>query len=129
MKLWSAKTFFLVAAGAAALLLFSFLQEINRRWHYQQEVHRLTAEVEQLEQETIVLARLNQYFTTAEYQERQAREKLNYRAPGEKVVLIPHNAKNTIATQPKTQQRAAALSIPEQWWHVFFVDESGLYES
>jgi len=70
----------------------------------------------------IELENLNQYFRTDSYQERLAREKLNYRAPGEQVVLIPSEAQPALesaATEP-----VGATTPLEEWWQVLFVREA-----
>ena len=67
---------------------------------------------------------LNQYFRSDDYQERLAREQLNYKAEGEKVVLIPES---DLVPPPSSQAIASDevhVSTPLQWWKVFFVDET-----
>lgn len=104
------------------LLLVSLAQEMNRRIQIQREVRALETRAQDLERSVIELANLNQYFRTDAYQERLAREKLNYRAPGEQVVLIPENAQP--ATQAEEVAKAAEKSSPlEEWWKIFFVPE------
>ena len=101
-------------------LLVSLAQEMNRRVQIQREVRRLEEEVQAMQRSVIELENLNQYFRTDAYQERLAREKLNYRAPGEQVVLIPENAQpEEESIAPESQE--ATLSPLEEWWHIFFV--------
>lgn len=101
-------------------LLVSLAQEMNRRLEIRREVQRLEEEVAQMQATTIELRNLNQYFTTTDFQERLAREKLNYQAPGEKLVLVPDEAGQltTEGSAPAEQIRP----IPEDWWRLFFVD-------
>lgn len=112
--------------GAASiiifLILFSLVQEMNRRWQVQREVQRLEQEVRQAEKRMIELENLNQYFRTDDYQERLAREKLDYRASGEEVVLIPEEQATADAPGQGSQNIKQALSIPLRWWHIFFVE-------
>lgn len=114
----------LVAAAAIALIiLISLAQEMNRRLQLQREVQRLENEAKEMHKNVIELENLNQYFRTDAYQERLAREKLNYAAPGEKVVLIPE----TIVNQTEERTATAAertIPIPERWWRIFFVEGS-----
>lgn len=112
-----------VAGVAAVLIIFSLAQETNRRWQYQQEVRRLEQEVREVEKSTIALEHLNQYFRTDEYQERLAREKLNYRAPDEKVILIPHDQPLTADQKKGTNDSSDdTVSIPRLWWDLLFAD-------
>lgn len=106
----------------ALLILFSLAQEMNRRWQVQREVARLEVEVTNMERKVVELSQLNEYFSTPDYKERLAREQLNFRAPGEKVVLIPERAitKQDAAAAPAAE--VEKRSIPLRWWYLFFVD-------
>lgn len=111
-----------IAGVIAILILFSLAQEANRRWQIQREVARLETDVRDAEKSILALQQLNEYFKTSDYKERLAREQLNFRAPGEKVVLIPEKdgvpqtGKNIATSQERP------LSIPLKWWYIFFVD-------
>lgn len=111
----------LLLAGVVVLfILVSLAQEMNRRWQYQAQVDLLEEEVRQSEKGLVELEHLNEYFRTAEYQERLAREKLNYRAPGESVVLIPQDEVSTNPDIEKPQEEVKPNSIPKKWWLIFF---------
>ena len=108
------------------IFLVSLAQEMNRRIRVQREVQHLTQEVQQREKKVVALEQLNQYFRTDDFQERLAREKLNYAGPGEKVILLPEET-NLGQAAPTDDETAVQTSIPERWWQVFFVGgESGL---
>lgn len=107
----------------ALLILFSLAQEANRRWQIQREVSRLEQEVSDMEKSLVALQQLNEYFRTPDYKERLAREQLNFRAPGEKVVLIPEKGGVPVSTTKATQEQKV-VSIPLRWWYLFFVDSS-----
>lgn len=110
------------------LILLSLAQEMNRRWQVEREVARLDEEVHNLQKNVIELDNLNQYFRTDDYQERLAREKLNFRAPGENVVLIPEEELDPEAEQAAgEQEQATPASIPLRWWDVFFVSPDGAH--
>lgn len=106
----------------ALLILFSLAQEANRRWQVQREITRLEKDVSEMKKGLIALQQLNEYFRTPDYKERLAREQLNFRAPGEKVVLIPENTGLSVPTKAKVDQEQKQLSIPLKWWYLFFVD-------
>lgn len=103
------------------LILFSLAQEMNRRWQIEREVVRLNQEADGLKKNVIELQNLNQYFRTADFQERLAREKLNYRAPGEEVVLIPEDEQpQEVSIKNQIINRGIDPSIPLKWWNTFF---------
>ncbi len=105
------------------ILIVSLVQEMNRRWQVQREVAALEAEVKAAERKTIELAHLNQYFRTDAFQERVARENLNYSAPGEKVVLVPEEAQDVPTASSEIGGKTQPASIPLKWWQIFFVEE------
>lgn len=108
------------------LILLSLAQEMNRRWQVQREVQRLEEQARELESNVISLENLNQYFRTDDFQERLAREKLNYSAPGEEVVLIPEQDAAAESSASQTKEKAQEISLPLQWWNVFFMEEKRL---
>jgi len=110
-----------VTGVVALFVVMSLVQEMNRRWQVQREVRQLEEQANEMQQAVTQLENLNQYFRTDDYQERLAREKLNYQAPGEKVVLIPDETRT--ATAEAATPAEAPMSIPEKWWRIFFVPE------
>jgi cell division protein FtsB len=110
-----------VTGIVALFVILSLVQEMNRRFQIQREVLELEQEAADMQRTITQLENLNQYFRTDDYQERLAREKLNYQAPGEKVVLIPDESRTapTAAEKPAEPPRP----IVEKWWRIFFVPE------
>ena len=123
MSLVQPKVIIGVGLSIALLLIVSLAQEMHRRWQIQREVAQLEAKVREAERATIELQNLNRYFQTDDFQERLAREKLNFKAPGEEVVLLPHGEEATDESTSSAEQAPAETSTPEQWWRLFFVDE------
>jgi len=121
MSLLQPKVILAVTIIVVLLIFVSLAQEMNRRLQVQREVIKLEQEVQSMQKTVIELSNLNQYFQTDAYQERLAREKLNYSAPGEKVVLIPDQQYNTAAPAEETAAQAD-ISVPEKWWRIFFVE-------
>jgi cell division protein FtsB len=110
-----------VAAVIVLFILLSLGQEMNRRWQIEREVARLEAQANDVQRNVTELENLNQYFRTSDFQERLAREKLNFRAPGEEVVLIPEDEQlSEVAVGTQQIQRESVISIPVQWWNAFF---------
>lgn len=111
--------------GAVVFLLFilsALVQEMNRRMQVQKEVARLEQEVRSLDKAVMEMSNLNQYFRSEAYKERMAREKLNYRAPGEEVVLLPDERSVGDEAREDTE-KIVKLSIPMHWWRIFFVEQ------
>lgn len=111
-----------VTGIVVVFILLSLGQEMNRRWQIEREVNRLEQEADTLKKSVVELEHLNQYFRTSDFQERLAREKLNYRAPGEEVVLIPENEVAGEGPVESLEIAKAEPPIALKWWNVFFVD-------
>lgn len=119
------KIIFGVTAVVALFIVTSLAQEMNRRIAVQREVLRLEHEADNMHKSLIELENLNQYFRTDDYQDRVAREKLNYNAPGEKVVVITESTDKGSALK-SSENESELISIPERWWRLFFVDNSSV---
>lgn len=114
------------ATGIIVLfILFSLAQEMNRRLQIQREIVQLEQEAREVEKSLIAMENLNQYFRTDAFQERMAREKLNYRAEGEKVVLITEDYQAAAVETQAVDERVDS-SIPRRWWQIFFGDQLAL---
>lgn len=125
MTLLQPKVIIAVTLLIVGFILISLAQEVNRRWQTQREIQKLETQVHDAQKQVVELQNLNQYFSTDDYQERLAREKLNYQGPGEHVVAVPDNV---AAPTPVAGNTApiASISIPLAWWKVFFVDDPSL---
>ncbi len=98
----------LVMVVAARLLLQK--QEVDR------EISKLQAETDAIEKNNRQLSELIQYLGTAEYAEKEAREKLNLKKEGEHVVVLPKDSsENMVATNTVDNE-----SNPKKWFNYFF---------
>lgn len=122
MRVLSPKLITSIAGIVAVFILVSLAQEMNRRLQVQREVAKLQQEVHGLEKTIVEMENLNQYFDTDDFQERMAREKLNYRAAGETVVLITEEKPAGEPREPESQIEEEEVSIAQRWWRVFFID-------
>lgn len=104
-------------------ILFSLGQEISRRWQIDHQVAQLEQQADSMKKNVVELQNLNQYFQTSDYQERLAREKLNFRAPGEQVVLIPEDSAAPQAPAITLEVPKKPLPLPLAWWNMFFLDK------
>lgn len=110
-----------ITAGIVVFfLLISLAQEVNRQWQVQRQIQTLEAQVHGEQASIAELQNLNEYFRTDDFQERLAREKLNYRAPGEKVVLIPDRELGQTDSDVTKKDVPEELPSFRQWWNAFF---------
>jgi hypothetical protein len=93
------------------------------------EKQELLKQVERIKQDTASLEKIKEYISTSAYQEREAKQKLDLKKPGEEVVMITPgsitaNLSNdeliSILRDPKSEKRIPAQTNPERWWAFFF---------
>jgi cell division protein FtsB len=121
MQLFSHKIIVALAGIVVLFILVSLAQEMNRRIQIQREVALLDQEVRGLDKEIAEMENLNEYFRSNAFQERMAREKMNYRAPGEEVVLIPEVLGEQDVVGGNIVD-SKSTSVPERWWRIFFIE-------
>lgn len=110
-------------------ILLSLAQEVNRQWQVEREVHKLENEAKNMQASIVELENLNEYFRTDDFQERLAREKLNYQAAGEQVVLIPDEDLDIQNNEVfSNTEKSKEVLYPQRWWNVFFGPQPGLNE-
>lgn len=105
-------------------------REAKRNLEIKKEANRLGQEIKSLEERNKELAQTIESFKNEEVIEKEARERLNLRKPGEKLVVIvsPENQglggsgaekidENNIEEQKDNKEK----SNLEKWWNYFFV--------
>jgi hypothetical protein len=97
---------------------------MDRGKRIQEEIASLHAEAEKTQKENSLLKEKIKYFQTDDFQEQEARNKLNYQTPDEKTVVIkPGVSKGEVKIEepapiiPKVQD---LLPNYEKWWTQFF---------
>ena len=125
------KNVFLTLAliGIIIFLSIRILDIYKIKYTRELEKQDLLKQVERIKQDTASLERIKDYISTSAYQEREAKQKLDLKKPGEEVVMITPgsitaNLNNeeliSILRDPKSEQRIPAQTNPERWWAFFF---------
>ncbi|NBP56469.1 hypothetical protein EBU71_08035 [bacterium] len=93
------------------------------------EKQALIKQVERFKQDTVSLEKVKEYISTSAYQEREAKQRLDLKKPGEEVVMITPgsitaNLNNdeliSILRVPQAEKIIPAQSNQERWWAFFF---------
>lgn len=109
----------LIAGAFLVLIGVSLAQEFRRQILLEQHVRALRTDIEARERRIADLRRLREYLETDAYIERAAREKLNYRKPGEEVVIVPSPPSPTPTPLPRA--RGADGPRPARaWFDLYF---------
>ena len=106
-----------------AYLLLGAVKLIFENYRVHQETARLEQDVTTLEQRNLELRNLLAYYRTDSYKEKEARARLNFQKPGERVVAVPlpPGDDGSSITQPGIETKdPTPPSNPKQWWGYFF---------
>lgn len=118
--------------AVAAWLGYGAYKEVQRGDAIQEEIMKLRSEQQKIRRDNIFLQERIEYLKTDDFQEQEAKEKLNYHKEGEKVVII----KSETEEPPKTEsvagvwrsvgensgQTNVTFPVPpyRKWWQHFF---------
>jgi len=131
-RLLSSKVFFFFMVIALVALLLNFVRESYHKYQLSEEISGLETEVERLEGRKQQLAGLMEYFGQESYLEKEARQRLNLKKPGERVIILSQKADadvksdqgidnilddNTALGQNTENQEMANYW---KWWEYFF---------
>jgi cell division protein FtsB len=119
----------LLAIGFITKNLFIIFE---RKYTIEQEKQALTKQVARIKQDSLSLEQVKEYISSSAYQEREAKQKLDLKKPGEQVVLITPGSITanlndqdlvSILRDPQAEKRLPAQTNPERWWAFFFDKE------
>lgn len=99
----------LSAVGYITVKLYMQKSEVDS------EIDKLSRKADELNRSNQELSELVKYFNTPEYKEREAREKLNLKKPGEEVVVLPKESESKVLNASVEQK-----SNPQKWIDYFF---------
>jgi cell division protein FtsB len=101
-------------------LLFVVGKTVFENYKSNQDILVEQTKLNNLRQEVASLRDQNNYFETQSFKEKEAREKLGYIAPGEKVVSLPYDTKEEKAAD--SQLAETQLKVPNYrlWMDYFF---------
>src|SRR3989339_458971 len=80
--------FFLAGLAVLVMIGISLGKETYRKRQIQKEIENLQAEIQKINQENSDLDNLISYLSSREFQEKEAREKLNLQKENEKMIVL-----------------------------------------
>lgn len=108
------------AAALVVVMLAQFGRAMVKRYEIAHEVKQLQADIHSYQQKNVELKQVISYLESPDFQERQAKEKLNRQQPGEQTVIIAPST-NTETTPTNARSAAAAAETnPQAWWAYLF---------
>ncbi len=123
---WLAKIVVLLIFIAFGLLGYALSKEIKKKKEVTQEINSLKIEADKIKKENMQIKERIAYFSSSDYQELEAKEKLNLQNKEEKVVVIipsPIKSKKVAITrkiQAKPTRIISTTNNFQKWWRYFF---------
>lgn len=115
--------------GLAVILFVSYkaFRESERNRKIEQEIAAVQAEAEKIQKDNRELEEKIAYFRTPEFQEKIAKEKLNFQKADEEVVIIKSSPSLRVEAEEEVQsipsdQESLGEKEPNyrKWWRYFF---------
>lgn len=117
--------FFLAGLSILIYIGISLGKEAYRKRQIQKEIDGLQAQIGQLKQENSDMENLTSYLSSTDFQEKEAREKLNLQKSDEKMIVLrkdapePNSQPNTAANNPQAPPEDNSPNW-QKWWKYFF---------
>lgn len=117
-KLLYSKSFIVFLIIVLILVIIVLGKESYQYFRISQEIKSLEKSIEELEKENEELARMEKYFNSEDFLEKQARLKLNLAKPGERVIIIktPEDLEQEVEQE---QTIAKEISNIQKWFEYF----------
>ena len=122
---WLVRLFLLFALSVTAWASFVSWGQLERHKRITEEVDQLEAEAKRIQAENQTLEERMSYFSTREFREQEAREKLGLKKADETVIAIKEEVQrdsgdNTINNQQKNDEQEVSTPNYRKWWQIFF---------
>lgn len=93
-------------------------RQTYRKYKIEKEVSSLEEETSGFKQDNLKLSELLEYFQKESFKEREARAKLNFKKPGEKVIILTPSEEEPMTEENQLEEKEA--SNAGKWWEYFF---------
>ncbi len=93
-------------------------RQVYRKHKIEKEVSALEGQISYLEEDNLKLAELLNYFQKESFKEKEARAKLNFKKPDEKVIILTPSEEEPIAEDKFQEEKTTSNS--QKWWNYFF---------
>ncbi len=113
-----------LAVVVLGLFGFSVYKENIKKKEIEKDIATLQEQADKIKKENMTLSDRISYLGSKDYQEVQAKDKLNLQSPGENVVIIAPKSSGQVSTsQPESSQVVSQSDyVPnfQKWWQYFF---------
>lgn len=116
--------FFLAGLTVLILIGISLGKEAYRKRQIQKEIDGLQTQISQMGQENSDMENLIGYLSSTDFQEKEAREKLNLQKGDEKMIVLRKDVVQPDNIEEKTENAVVAPEDTspnwQKWWKIFF---------
>ena len=116
--------FFLAGLVVLVLIGISLGKEAYHKKQIQIEIDGLQSQISQMSQENSDMENLIGYFSSVDFQEKEAREKLNLQKDDEKMIVLRRDIVQPNNQPEKIENTSAAPEDTspnwQKWWKIFF---------
>jgi cell division protein FtsB len=121
--------FFLAGLAVLILVGVSLGKEAYRKRQIQKEIDGLQTQISQMDQENSNMENLIGYLSSTDFQEKEAREKLNLQKDDEKMIVLRKDPLQEASNQPEKTENTAATPEDrtpnwQKWWRSFFATKN-----
>lgn len=106
------------------LIVFAISKESYKKKQAQSEIDRLEQEAERITRENSQLSDKLSYLESRDYQEKEARDKLNMQNPKENMVIVEPGLTSTKEASANDEENKKKLIVKttnlQKWWDYFF---------
>lgn len=123
---WLVRIIFFLGFVALALIIFALSKQTYKKKQVEKEIETLRQEAEKIKKGNLTLEDKVSYLESRDYQEKEAKDKLNMQNPKENVVIIkPEMAKKEELPQvennpPQLTENQDKFSNIKKWYDYFF---------
>ena len=101
-------------------LVFIVGQSVLSNYRSNQEIAKEGEKLIDLENQVKTLQNQINYYQTTSFKEKEAREKLGYKAPGENVIALPVDSVDDKTPDSGLTEQTIKIPNYELWWRYFF---------
>ncbi|MDD4289954.1 MAG: septum formation initiator family protein [Patescibacteria group bacterium] len=122
-RIFSSKIFFVLVLIFSIYLATNLYKDLQQRKRIKQEIQNLKNQINEVDTQNNDLKNLISYFETDEYAESFAREKLGFKKPGEKIIILPKQ-ENVSNESENRNEKAKIYDNIKSWWAYFFASKN-----
>ena len=130
-KILNSKIIFFLVICFIIYLSFSLSEKLTVKKKSSERVAGIRSEIQELAEREAKLLKLQDYYNSEDFLQKEARRILGYQKPGEEVyVLIPQKGtieqieeKKEFVILHKEEVSSKNLSNPQKWWKYFFEED------